>query len=309
MANPEMKSFIVNPDEAGQRLDAFLTDKGAGPSRSFLQKIIADNGAMVNGKIAKAGYRLVEGDKVEITIPELKPLEVSPQDIALDILYEDDDLIVINKPRGLVVHPAAGNHDSTLVNALMWHCTNLSGIGGIIRPGIVHRIDKDTSGILVAAKNDFAHLALAAQFKEHSITRVYLGVVVGIPPAEYGTINAPIGRHPTERKKMAVVPGGRNAVTHYRLLEKFRRNALVELRLETGRTHQIRVHMTHIGHPLLGDVTYGKTRSRCKMLSGQALHAAVLGFVHPRTGQYLEFKAEMPADMQDLVAQLRAGAE
>lgn len=305
MANPATKNFIVSPEEADQRLDAFLTDKGAGPSRSFLQKIIAAGGALVNGKIAKAGCRLVEGDKIEISIPEPRPLEVNPQDIMLDILYEDKDLIVVNKPRGLVVHPAAGNHDGTLVNALMWHCTNLSGIGGIIRPGIVHRIDKDTSGIIVAAKNDFTHLSLAAQFKEHSITRVYLAMVVGIPPADSGTINAPIGRHPSERKKMAVVPGGRNAVTHYRVLERFRRNALVEARLETGRTHQIRVHMTHIGHPLIGDITYGKTRSRCSTFSGQALHASILGFVHPRSGQYQEFVVEMPADMQELVARLR----
>lgn len=305
MANAAKKSFTVNSDEAGQRLDAFLTVKGAGPSRSFLQKIIDNNGALVNGKIAKAGCRLVEGDTIEINIPEPKPLEVNPQDITLDILYEDDDLIVVNKPRGLVVHPAAGNHDGTLVNALMWHCTNLSGIGGIIRPGIVHRIDKDTSGIIVAAKNDFTHLSLAAQFKQHSITRVYLAIVAGIPPADSGTINAPIGRHPSERKKMAIVPGGRNAVTHYRVLERFRRNALVEARLETGRTHQIRVHMTHIGHPLLGDITYGKARSRCATLSGQALHASVLGFVHPRSGQYQEFTVEMPSDMQELAVLLR----
>jgi len=305
MANPAKKSFIVSPEEAGQRLDAFLTDKGAGPSRSFLQKIIADSGALVNGKTAKAGCRVLEGDKVEISIPEPRPLEVNPQDIMLDILYEDDDLIVVNKPRGLVVHPAAGNHDGTLVNALMWHCTNLSGIGGIIRPGIVHRIDKDTSGIIVAAKNDFTHLSLAAQFKEHSITRVYLAIVVGIPSADSGSINAPIGRHPSERKKMAVVPGGRNAITHYRVVERFCRNALVEARLETGRTHQIRVHMTHIGHPLIGDITYGKARSRCSTFSGQALHASILGFVHPRNGQYKEFVVEMPADMQELVARLR----
>ncbi|HBR23935.1 MAG TPA: RNA pseudouridine synthase [Firmicutes bacterium] len=305
MANPTRKRFTISPEEAGQRLDAFLTIKGAGPSRSFLQKIIADNGALVNGKIAKAGCRLVEGDTIEIDIPEPKILEVNPQDIALDILYEDDDLIVVNKPRGLVVHPAAGNHDGTLVNALMWHCTNLSGIGGIIRPGIVHRIDKDTSGIIVAAKNDRAHLSLAAQFKQHSITRVYLAIVVGIPPADSGTINAPIGRHPSERKKMAVVPGGRNAVTHYRVLERFQHNALMEARLETGRTHQIRVHMTHLGYPLLGDIVYGKARSRCAMLSGQALHASVLGFVHPGSGQYLEFTVPMPADMQELAAKLR----
>lgn len=304
MGTMTTKTFRAEPDSAGERLDAYLALKGAGPSRSFLQKIISDGCVLVNGKTVKASYRLVGDDIIVVHVPPLKSADARPQDIPLDIVYEDADLVVVNKPRGMVVHPAAGNPDGTLVNALLAHCEHLSGIGGVLRPGVVHRIDKDTSGILVVAKNDRAHLHLAAQLKNHIITRRYVAVVTGVLKADEGIIRAPIARHPLERKRMAVVPGGRDAVTRFQVLERFRRCTMIEARLETGRTHQIRVHMAHIGHPLVGDKVYGQRR-RFVEFPGQALHAMVLGFIHPRTGEYLEFSAPLPADMAELLEWLR----
>lgn len=298
------KTFKAEPDSVGERLDVFLALKGAGPSRSFLQKIITDGHVLVNGSAAKASYRLTGDEFIVVDLPDPKPSTAVPQAIPLDIVFEDDDLVVVNKPRGMVVHPAAGNPDGTLVNALLAHCTRLSGIGGVLRPGVVHRIDKDTSGILVVAKNDQSHLSLAAQLKKHTITRRYVAVANGVIKADEGIIRAPIARHPLERKRMAVVPGGREAVTRFQVLERFRCCTFIEARLETGRTHQIRVHMAHIGHPLVGDKVYGGRRQFMEF-SGQALHAMVLGFIHPRTHEYMEFSAPIPHDMADLLDWLR----
>lgn len=304
MAAQTTKTFKADEASAGERLDTYLTLQGAGPSRSFLQKVIAGGGVFVNGRPARASYRLVAEDVVEVNLPDPVPLDVLPQTIPIEVLYEDADLVVVNKPRGMVVHPAAGNFDGTLVNALLARCGRLSGIGGVIRPGIVHRIDKDTSGVLMVAKNDLAHVNLAAQLRKHTISRRYVAVAGGVIKADEGVINAPIGRHPSERKKMAVVPGGRPAVTHFSVIERFRRATLIEAELETGRTHQIRVHLAHVGHPLVGDPVYG-TRNTFDMFPTQALHAMVLGFEHPRTGQYMEFTAPLPADMTALLERLR----
>lgn len=288
--------LVVSPEAVGQRLDRFLSEAGVWPSRSFIQKIIEAGGVRLNEKKLKASYRLSLGDYIEISWEEAKPVAAVPEAIPLDILYEDADLIVVNKPRGMVVHPAAGNFRGTLVNALLHHCRDLSGIGGFIRPGIVHRLDKDTSGVLVAAKNDGAHLALAGQLKLRQMKRVYLAVVHGNPPAS-GRIDAPIGRHPLQRKKMAVVAGGKTAVTNYQVLTEYHRFALVKVVLETGRTHQIRVHLSRQGYPLLGDPLYGWKKDPAP-IKGQALHAAVLGFTHPKTREYLEFETGLPAEMQ-----------
>lgn len=288
--------FIIEPAQSGERLDRFLTQSGIWPSRSFIQKIIVAGGASANGRPIKASYRLETNDRLEITWEEPRRLEVTPEEIPLAILFEDNDLVVVNKPRGMVVHPAAGNYHGTLVNALLEHCRDLSGIGGVIRPGIVHRLDKDTSGVLVVAKNDLAHLNLAAQIKSRKMKRIYRTLVHGNPP-ENGRIEAPIGRHPVERKKMAVVPTGKPAVTHYQVLEYFGQYAFLEVKLETGRTHQIRVHLSNIGYPLVGDPVYG-WKKEAAPICGQALHATVLGFSHPRTGEYLEFGTELPVEME-----------
>ncbi|MEW6661634.1 MAG: RluA family pseudouridine synthase [Bacillota bacterium] len=293
----------VLPQEAGARLDLFLAEKYPKLSRSRIQGIINERLLTVNQKVEKPSYRIRSGDRIEFKVPEPAPLEVEPEQIPVEVLYEDQDLVVVNKPQGMVVHPADGNNSGTLVNALLFHCQDLSGINGRLRPGIVHRIDKDTSGVLVVAKTDFAHQGLAEQIKQHSVARVYTALVRGNLANERGTVDAPIGRHPVDRKKMAVVPGGRKAVTHYRVLKRFRGYDLIEARLETGRTHQIRVHMAYIGHPLVGDPRYGSANNELG-LEGQALHATTLGFVHPRTGGYLEFSAPLPQRMELAIRRL-----
>lgn len=266
-----------------------------------MKKIIDTGGVTVNNKTVKANYKLRTGDIVTMNIPESVPLEIIPQNIPLDILYEDDDVIVINKPQGMVVHPAPGHYTDTLVNALLYHCgDSLSGINGIMRPGIVHRIDMDTSGVIMAAKNNNSHRSLALQLAEHSITRKYNAIVYNNIKEDEGTIDKPLGRNPSDRKKMAVVPGGRRAVTHYRVLDRLGKFTYIEAQLETGRTHQIRVHMTYAGHPLLGDSVYGPKKQPFN-LKGQVLHARVLGFVHPVTGEYMEFESPLPEYFQKLL--------
>lgn len=300
-----MPEWIAAPENAGARLDAFLAGKME-KTRSSVQKLIEEENVRLNGAPAAKNARLREGDRVEATEPPPEVLDVKPQNIPLDIVYEDQDLLVVNKPKGMVVHPAAGNPDGTLVNALLFHCgDSLSGINGVIRPGIVHRIDKDTSGLLIVAKNDRAHQSLAEQIAVHSFTRIYNAVVYGIVKEEEGTVSAPIGRHPTDRKRMAVLSsGGREAVTHYRVLERFPGFTLVECRLETGRTHQIRVHMAHIGHPVAGDPVYGPKKCITE-LQGQCLHARVIGFIHPATGEYLEFDSGLPPYFERFLEKLR----
>lgn len=296
--------LIVDEGVAGERLDRFLAGKEAQVSRSHIQKLIESGCVLVNGRTAKANAKLREGDAVETEIPFAQELEILPEAILLDILYEDSDVIVINKARGMVVHPAAGAADGTLVNALLHHCEDLSGINGVIRPGIVHRLDKDTSGVMVAAKNDRAHVDLAEQIREKTAQRIYRAIVCGTIAEDRGEIRAPIGRHPTERKKMAVVPGGKEATTLFRVVERFPAHTLVECRLKTGRTHQIRVHMAYIGHPLLGDPKYGR---KTLEIAGQALHSCELSFTHPRTKERMTFAAEMPEDMKAILHALRRG--
>jgi 23S rRNA pseudouridine1911/1915/1917 synthase len=304
---PDRVHWTAEAADAGVRLDAFLAGKME-KTRSAVQKLIEQGNVLVNGSAAAKNARLREGDQVEAEIPPPETLDVKPQNIPLDIVYEDGELLVVNKPKGMVVHPAAGNPDGTLVNALLFHCgESLSGINGVIRPGIVHRIDKDTSGLLIVAKNDRAHQSLAEQIAAHSFTRIYNAVVYGSLKEEKGTVSAAIGRHPSDRKRMAVLSsGGREAVTHYRVLERFPGFTLVECRLETGRTHQIRVHMAHIGHPVAGDPVYGPKRCITE-LRGQCLHARVIGFVHPSTGEYLEFDSGLPAYFEQFLAKLRRG--
>ena len=296
--------LTVNEEDALTRLDIFLTENDSLPdlSRSYVQKLIKNGNVLVNHVPARNSRKMMIGDEVEIDIPEPESLRIEPENIPLDILYEDDDLLVVNKPKGMVVHPAPGHSGGTLVNALLYHCRgSLSGINGIERPGIVHRIDRDTTGSLVVAKNDLTHAGLASQLAEHSIRRVYNAIVWDNIKEENGTVNAPIGRHPTDRKKMAMnVKNGREAITHYHVLERFGKCTYIECTLETGRTHQIRVHMTGIGHPLLGDAVYG-VRKGYERFEGQTLHARVLGFVHPRTGLYMEFEAPLPAYFRELL--------
>lgn len=302
----ETQVYEVDMAGAGRRLDQYLSECEPELTRSYLQKLIRDGSVLLEGRPAKAGVKLSQGMKIELTLPEAKELEILPEDLPLDILYEDRDVILVNKPKGMVVHPSAGHHTGTLVNALLFHCQGeLSGINGILRPGIVHRIDRDTTGVLIACKNDRAHNALAGQLKEHTITRRYRALVCGNLKEDEGTVDAPIGRHPVERKKMAVVrSGGKQAVTHYRVLERFGAYTYIECRLETGRTHQIRVHMASIGHPLLGDEVYGRGKNPFH-LEGQTLHAMVLGFVHPSTGEYMEFEAPLPEYFEELLRRLR----
>ncbi len=275
-------------------------------TRSYLQKLLKDGSVQMNGKPVKASTKTAVGAVIALTIPEPEEPEILPENIPLDILYEDSDVILINKPKNMVVHPAAGHYTRTLVNALMYHCRgDLSGINGVLRPGIVHRIDKDTTGVLIVCKNDRAHNALAEQLKEHSITRKYRAIVCGNLKEDEGTVDAPLGRHPQDRKKMAIVrSGGKRAVTHYRVLERFGNDTYIECQLETGRTHQIRVHMASLGHPLLGDEIYGRAKSPFK-LEGQTLHAMVLGFIHPTTGEYMEFEAPLPEYFEKLLEKLR----
>ncbi|MBO5329005.1 MAG: RluA family pseudouridine synthase [Anaerotignum sp.] len=299
-------TFAAEKEDVGTRIDVFLAENMEDLSRSGVQKLSDEGMITLNGGKTKANYKLREKDIIDVTVPEVKEVEILPEDIPLDILYEDADVIVVNKPQGMVVHPAPGHTSGTLVNALMFHCgDDLSGINGEKRPGIVHRIDKDTSGVLMIAKNDMAHQSLAAQLAEHSITRKYNAVVYNGFNEDEGTVNKPIGRNPQDRKKMAVTEKhSRHAVTHYRVIERMEKFTLIEAQLETGRTHQIRVHMTYIGHPLLGDPVYGPKKQPVS-LEGQALHARVLGFIHPRTGEYMEFEAPLPPHFEALLERLR----
>ena len=295
--------LLIDEEARGKRLDVFLADREKELSRSHIQKLIEGGAVLVNGRAVKVNYKLRTGDSVEIHVLEAQEWKILPEAIPLDVLYEDEDIIVINKARGMVVHPAAGVSSGTLVNALLYHCKDLSGINGVIRPGIVHRLDKDTSGVMVAAKNDAAHVDLAEQIRLKTAHRIYQALVLGTIAEGKGVIRAPIGRHPTERKKMAVVPNGKEATTHFRVLERFSSYTFVECRLQTGRTHQIRVHMAYIGHPLLGDPKYGKNSPFA--IEGQALHSAELMLTHPRTKERLRFAAAMPADMEEILRTLR----
>ena len=302
-----MNEFFTVENEAGERIDKFLAEELEDRSRSFLQKLIKDAYVKVNEKPVKASYRLLLGDRVAITLPKLTEPDIAPEDIPLDILYEDRDVIVINKPKQMVVHPAPGHYSGTLVNALLYHCKDeLSGINGTMRPGIVHRIDMDTTGSLIVCKNDAAHQSLSGQLKEHSINRIYEAIVHGNIKEPSGTVNAPIGRHPTERKKMSIhSKNGREAVTHYEVIERFGDYTYIRCKLETGRTHQIRVHMASIGHPLLGDEVYGPKKCPFPKLQGQTLHAKTLGFIHPATHEYVEIEAPLPEYFSDLLKKLK----
>lgn len=301
----EKHCFTADIEHEDQRIDRYLTEMLPEQSRSFFQKLIRDGFVMVNHIIVKVNYRLKTGDVIEIDIPDAVPTEIVPENIPLDILYEDDDLLIVNKPKGMVVHPAVGHSTGTLVNAIMYHCQgNLSGINGEIRPGIVHRIDKDTTGSLIICKNDEAHRNIAEQIKEHSVTRRYVGVVAGTFSEESGTVEGAIGRHPNDRKRMTInEKNGKPAVTHYRVLQTLKGASFMEFELETGRTHQIRVHMASISHPLLGDTVYGNSKNPYK-LQGQALHARTIGFIHPTTGEYIEVSAPIPEYMAELVRKL-----
>ncbi|MDP4093696.1 MAG: RluA family pseudouridine synthase [Bacillota bacterium] len=303
-----MKEMELQTDESGTRIDTWLAVKIKEFSRSYIQKLIDDGMVKVNNSAVKSNYKLKISDRVTVQVPEPKKLDVKPEEIDIKILFEDDDIIVVDKPKGMVVHPAAGNYTGTLVNALMNYCGDrLSDINGVIRPGIVHRIDKDTSGVLVVAKSNRAHEVLSEKLKTHDINRKYISVVEGIIHEESGKIDAPIGRHPVERKKMAVnLRNGRTAVTHFKVLERFKNTTYVEVTLETGRTHQIRVHMSYIGHPVVGDTVYGRKKQKYD-LNGQALHAKLLGFEHPITGEYLEFESEIPEYFERLLSELREG--
>ncbi|MEE3362103.1 MAG: RluA family pseudouridine synthase [Anaerovoracaceae bacterium] len=308
----EINHYEITVDEkySGTRLDLVLSVTVEESSRSYIQKLIAGGSVTVNGAVETSKkYKVAEGDVVEISVPEPEELTAEPEDIPLDIVYEDSDVIVVNKPAGMVVHPAAGTPDGTLVNALLYHCRgSLSSINGVIRPGIVHRIDKDTSGLIMAAKNDAAHRSLAAQLERHSVTRAYRAIVYNAFREEEGTVDAPIGRGRKNRLRMEVYGiNAKNAVTHYKVTEKLGRFSLIECRLETGRTHQIRVHMAYINHPLLGDSVYGPAKQRAGARR-QMLHAYLLGFVHPSTGEYLEFETDPPEDFENVLSNLRRRA-
>ncbi|CAM3533782.1 RluA family pseudouridine synthase [Paenibacillus lupini] len=302
----ELLEYEATPEQAGERIDKFITDSmnDDAISRTQVQEWIKAGAVRVNGNIVKSNYKLSSGDQAVVRIPEPEDAAIAAENIPLDIVYEDSDVIVINKPRGMVVHPAPGHSSGTVVNALMYHCKDLSGINGVLRPGIVHRIDKDTSGLLMAAKNDLAHVSLAEQLKEHTVSRKYIALVHGNLPHDQGTIDAPIGRDQNDRKLFTVTEkNSKHSVTHFVVLERLVDYTIVELQLETGRTHQIRVHLKYIGYPLAGDPVYG--RNKTVALKGQALHAALLGFKHPRTGEFLEFEVPIPGDMEHVINSLR----
>lgn len=302
----EENILVVENEFKGKRIDAFIAENMEEISRSQIQQLIASEMITLNGNSVKSNYKVKENDKISITIPEEKEVEILAENIPLEIVFEDNDMIVINKPKGMVVHPAVGHSSGTLVNALMYHCgESLSGINGEKRPGIVHRIDKDTSGLLMVAKNDKAHISLSEQLAKHTITRKYVAVVHNGFKEDSGTVDQPIGRNPKDRIKMAIThKHSRHAVTHYRVLERLKNFTLIEAQLETGRTHQIRVHMTHIGHPLLGDTVYGVKKQPFRT-DGQVLHAKTLGFIHPSTGEYLEFEAEIPESFKKVLNRLQ----
>lgn len=299
--------YEVLNEQEGERLDKFLSIIYPDQSRSFFQKIIKDNKILVNDKPEKANYRIKCDDILNITIPDAVETQIVPEDIPIDIIYEDDDVLIVNKPKGMVVHPSAGHYTGTLVNAIMYHCKDsLSGINGEIRPGIVHRIDMDTTGSLIVCKNDESHINIAKQIKDHTVNRIYEGIVIGNLKDDQGTIEGPIGRHPIDRKKMCInEKNGKPAITHYKVLERFGNYTYVQFKLETGRTHQIRVHMSSIGHPLLGDTLYSSGKSAFKNLQGQTLHAKTIGFIHPRTNEYVEFSAPLPNYFEKLLNQLK----
>lgn len=300
------QEWAVDEADIGIRLDAVISSKLTEYTRSYVQKLIKDELVSVNQSIKKSNYKCKDGDMISVEIPPLKELDIQPEDIPLDIVYEDHDVIIVNKPKGLVVHPAAGHEGGTLVNALLYHCKdNLSGINGVLRPGIVHRIDRDTTGLLIICKNDSSHQCIANQLKVHSVTRKYYAIVMGNIKEDDGTVDAPIGRHSIERKKMAINhTNGKRAVTHYKVLERFGQYTLIECQLETGRTHQIRVHMASIHHPLLGDTVYGSTKQPFTT-DGQCLHAKIIGFIHPTTKEYMEFDSELPEYFVKLLNRFR----
>ena len=303
----DQKIIQASNEYKGLRIDKFLSEQNPDYSRSYIQKLIKEGQVSVSGKAVKSNYKIDGSEEIVLLIPEQIVPDILPENIPLDILYEDQDLIVINKPKGMVVHPAAGHYSGTLVNALMYHCKDdLSGINGVMRPGIVHRIDQNTTGSLLVCKNDYAHNFIASQLKVHSITRKYRAIVHGNIKEDTGTIDAPIGRHPIDRKKMAIEPrNGREAVTHFQVLERFGNYTYIECQLETGRTHQIRVHMSSIHHPIVGDDVYGPAKCPFSGLQGQTLHAQVLGFTHPRTKEYMEFSAPLPEYFKSLLQKLR----
>lgn len=295
-----MQNIEIKSDQEGVRLDQYVNSRGLGLTRSYIQKLIKDGNIKVNERFEKSSYRVDIGDRIELALPDPEEIELVAENIPLDIYYEDEDLILVNKPKDMVVHPAAGHYSQTLVNALLFHCkSSLSGINGKLRPGIVHRIDKDTTGLIIACKNDRAHEHIANQLREHSIKRLYRAIVCGVLENDSGTIDRPLGRSSLDRKKIAICKDGKKSVTHYRVLERFKNHTYIECRLETGRTHQIRVHMASIGHPLLGDAIYGQKDGF--KLRGQTLHAMVLGFVHPKSGEYMEFSAKLPDYFEHLL--------
>jgi len=305
----EILTLQPNKEDAGTRIDAWLAANLEDMTRSAAQRLLEEGSVTKDGKALAKNYKLTGAETLEVSLPDPEPVDVVPQNIPLDIVFEDSDVIVVNKPKGLVVHPAPGHPDGTLVNALLYHCGNsLSGIGGELRPGIVHRIDRDTSGLIVAAKNDFSHQKLAAQLQDHTLARIYHCIVIGNLREDSGTIDAPIGRHHTDRKKMAVVANGRSAVTHWRVLERYQGFTYMECRLETGRTHQIRVHMAHTGHPILGDTVYGNKKP-VPGLQGQCLHAVGLRFLHPRSGEPVELHCGLSEEFEEQLRKLRAKTE